>query len=49
MRPVWEKLIQNLSWFFADDIYVGSIRRFEKFVSKVLSAAMLIVISIALP
>ncbi|MEP0919737.1 phosphate-starvation-inducible PsiE family protein [Leptolyngbya sp. DQ-M1] len=48
MGPVWKKLIQNLSCFFADDIYVSSIQRFEKFVSKVLSVAMLIVISVAL-
>lgn len=48
MRSVGEKFIQYLSSFFADDTYVRSIRRFEKFVSKVLSAALLIVISVAL-
>ncbi|MGG6267476.1 phosphate-starvation-inducible PsiE family protein [Leptolyngbya sp. AN03gr2] len=47
MRSVWEKLVQNLSFFFADSTYVGYIRRFEKIVSKILSAALLIVISVA--
>jgi uncharacterized membrane protein (DUF373 family) len=48
MQSLWEKLTQNLSLFFADLTYVGYIRRFEKLVSKVLSAALLIVIAVAL-
>lgn len=39
--------MQNLSFFFADSSYVSYIRRFEKIVSKILSAALLIVISVA--
>lgn len=48
MKSLWKKLIQKFPLFFADVTYVGSIRRFEQLVSKVLSVALLVVISVAL-
>lgn len=48
MRSLWEKLTHNLAVIFEDSTYVRYVRRFEKLVSKVLSAALLVVITVAL-